>query len=301
MPGEASCVPTFDVWRVDAFTTQPLAGNPAAIVLGADALDECDMARIAREFNLSETAFVLQSTRADFRVRYFTPLLEMPLAGHPTIATAHALRELGRIPLGATVVTFEMPAGIIPVEITVTGLQARYTMTQLEAVFLQTYRAAPVAGALGLGPQDVARLPVQTVSTGAPFLLVPLRSEAALARVVPDRRALFGGARDYLGVHAFVRTHTGTHAFAARHFSPPGEAPEDPATGSACGALAAYARRHGLIGQNEYTVLQGTYVGRPGTIYVQAGGGPHARSAVRVGGNAVTIARGRLELPITRL
>lgn len=294
-------MPTYDVWRVDAFTTQPLAGNPAAIVMGADTLDERDMLRIAREFNLSETAFVLQSTRADFRVRYFTTLLEMPLAGHPTIATAHALRELGRISPETTVVTFEMPAGIFPVEITLAGRQACYTMKQREAVFLRTYPAARVAQMLGLKADDVAELPVQTVSTGAPFLLVPLTSEEALARAIPDRRALFAGACDYLGVHAFARTCTSPHAFTARNFSRPGEVPEDPATGSACGALAAYARRQGLIRRRAYTVTQGTHVGRPGTIHVQAGGGPHAKSAVRIGGNAVTIARGRLELPITGL
>lgn len=268
--------------------------------MDADTLDERDMLRVAREFNLSETAFVLHSARADFRVRYFTPLLEMPLAGHPTIATAHALRELGRIPPEARGVTFEMPAGIIPVEITVAAGQARYTMTQIEALFLRTYPAGPVARMLGLRFADIAELPVQTVSTGAPFLLVPLKSREALDRCVPDRRALFGAARDYLGVHVFVRT-TGTYAFAARNFSPPGEGSEDPATGSACGALAAYARRHRLVRESTYRVTQGTHVGRPGTLYVQAGGDQHATTAVRVGGNAVTIARGRLQLPITQV
>ena len=301
MPGEACSVPTYDVWRVDAFTSEPLAGNPAAIVMDADALDSATMLRIAREFNLSETAFVLASARADFRVRYFTPVMEMPLAGHPTIATAHALRELGRISPRAAGVTFEMPAGIISVSIAADGSGMRYTMTQLPAIFLKIYPRDSIASKLGLRPGDLLDLPVQTVSTGAPFLLVPLASEKALARITPHHRALFQGVPDYVGVHAFARTVGRAHALIARNFGQPGEVLEDPATGSACGAMAAYVRRHNLVDDSEYAVTQGTHVGRPGTIYVQAGGGPCSRTAVRIGGYAVTTARGRLELPITRL
>ena len=269
--------------------------------MDADTLHESDMQRIAREFNLSETAFVLASRRADFRVRYFTPLLEMPLAGHPTLATIHALREFGRIAPDETAVTLEMPAGLVPVQIAPTTPHTRYTMTQIEARFMQVYPAETIARNLGLRPADLADLPIQTVSTGAPFLIVPLASERALDRASPARRALFPPTCDYLGVHVFAETRGGPHAFAARNFSPPGEVFEDPATGSACGAMAAYARRHELIGRAAYTVGQGSHVGRPGTIYVEAAGGSRARTAVRIGGYAITIARGRLELPITQL
>lgn len=291
-------MPTYDVWRVDAFTTQAMAGNPAAIVMDADELDAATMLRIAREFNLSETAFVLSSSHADFRVRYFTPLLEMPMAGHPTIATAHALRECGRISPAAQTVTFEMPAGVISVAIALDGANVRYDMTQLEARFLQTYPPDAIARSLGLKSADLLSQP-QTVSTGAPFLIVNVGSEDALARAAPDHAALVKEACDYLGVHVFARVRTGSHAFIARNFSPPGEILEDPATGSACGAMAAYARRHRLIEDARYTISQGSHVGRPGTVYVEAGGGPCARSPVRIGGHAVTIARGRLQVPIT--
>lgn len=300
MPGEAYDVPTYDVWRVDAFTIHALSGNPAAIVMDAETLDAAAMLRIAREFNLSETAFVLPSSRADFRVRYFTPLLEMPLAGHPTIATAHALRECGRISSAAETVSFEMPAGVIPVAIAADGAHVRYTMTQLEAQFLQTYPPELIARPLGLKATDLSSRP-QTVSTGAPFLMVSLGSEGAVARAAPDHAALFKKPCDYLGVHVFARAQNGPHAFVARNFSPPGEILEDPATGSACGAMAAYVRRYHLVETHVYTVSQGSHVGRPGTVYVEAGGGPCARSPVRIGGHAVTIARGRLQVPITGL
>src|SRR5690606_1458063 len=142
--------------QVDAFTSTPLQGNPCAVVFEADGLAEEQMLAIAREMNLSETAFVLTSERADVRARYFTPAAEIPLAGHPTIATLYALVETGRLPVagGATTVRLELEAGVIPVEVQVEkGRARRVTMSQLRPQFLASYAPAEVLPAFGLEPE----------------------------------------------------------------------------------------------------------------------------------------------------
>ncbi|HEY5256870.1 MAG TPA: PhzF family phenazine biosynthesis protein [Candidatus Baltobacteraceae bacterium] len=280
----------------DAFTREKLAGNPCAVVLDADALDAGTMQRIAREMNLSETAFVVSSRRADIGVRYFTPVHEMPLAGHPTIATAHVLREAGRLHDGTS--TFEMPAGIVPVECGEIDGSPGYTMTQPAPAFLRSYDRAAIAAGLSLNPADLdPTLEPRTVSTGAPMLMVALASRAALDRASPDRAALFADPqRDFISVHVFVRDDDRPYAFLARHFSPPGDVPEDPVTGSACGAMAAYAWSRAVVERRAFVVRQGLHVGRPGDVYVDLLGARDAIAGVRVGGHAVTVARGELLL-----
>ncbi len=287
-----STVPACELYRVSAFTVQALEGNPAAVVLDADALAATAMQAIARELKLSETAFVLRSERADARVRYFTPIEEMPLAGHPTLATVHVLRESGRIAREAEQVTLEMPAGIIPVHIAPDAHGVRYTMRQPAPTFARVYDPERVAGSLHLAADDVLASPApQTVSTGAPMLMVALRSVRALDAATRDPAELFPADRDYMSVHLFTRTNE-PHAFLARHFSPPGDVPEDPVTGSACGAMAAYAYRYGLVDRPAFTVLQGTHVHRPGIVYARVLGTPYAMNGVEIGGYAVTTGRG---------
>jgi trans-2,3-dihydro-3-hydroxyanthranilate isomerase len=280
---------------VDAFTREAFAGNPCAVFPDAGDLDARTMQRIANEMNLSETAFVVPSERADAGVRYFTPIEEMPLAGHPTIATAHVLYGRGRIGARAT---FEMPVGIVPVVCARDGDGLRYTMTQPAPRFLGAVEREWIARGLGLAASELLDAPPpQTVSTGSPMLMVPLAAEGALDRCAPDRAALFADpARAFLSVHAFVRLTGADPAFAARHFSPPGDVPEDPVTGSACGAMSALAFAAGLIDEPVFTVSQGRHVGRPGTVFVEVLGRPDAIAGVRIGGHAVTVATGRLDL-----
>jgi len=281
---------------VDAFTREPFAGNPCAVFPDAGGLDARTMQRIASEMNLSETAFVVPSARADIGVRYFTPIEEMPLAGHPTIATAHVLYGRGRIGARAT---FEMPAGVVPVDCVPSGDGPRYTMTQPAPRFLGTVEPAWVARGLGLATADVLVSPQpQTVSTGSPMLMVGLASLDALDRCAPDRAVLFADpGRPFMSVHAFVRLSGTGPAFAARHFSPPGDVLEDPVTGSACGAMSALAFATGVIDRAVFQVRQGDHVGRPGTAHVEVLGRPDAISGVRVGGDAVAVASGRIFLP----
>jgi trans-2,3-dihydro-3-hydroxyanthranilate isomerase len=283
---------------VDAFTTRPLAGNPCAVVLDARGLDDATMQAIARETNLSETSFVFPGNAdADFTVRYWTPAGEIPLAGHPTIATTHALRETGAIAPERDVVRLTMPAATVPVTIR-RGATTTYAMAQPAPAFLATVPRDEIAAALGL-PEDellVGTTP-QTVSTGTPQLMIALASRDALDRCEPDRRALFRRPeRDWFSVHVFARG-DGEAALVARHFADLGHVVEDPFTGSATGGMAAYCARYGIVRERSFVVHQGAHVHRPGRAEVEVGGEPpDAIGSITVAGAAVTVLRGTLTL-----
>lgn len=284
-----------EVLWVDAFTTVALAGNACAVVMDARGLDESAMLAIARETNLSETAFVFASDVADFGVRYFTPIGEIPLAGHPTIATVHALRESGRIPAGSESVTVHMPAGVIPVSISGTARKRVYGMSQPPPQFGAKLERAMVARALGLATGDLyAKLQPQVVSTGTPQLHVALASRDALDRIAVDRRALFPAERAYFSVHVFARAGDG-FALHARHFADFGDVLEDPFTGSATGGMAAYCARYGIVTDTTYTVAQGMHVHRPGSATVTvAGTPPDDIGRITVAGSAIIVMRATL-------
>jgi len=289
--------------QVDAFTSTPLQGNPCAVIFEADGLAEEQMLAVAREMNLSETAFVLASEQADVRARYFTPAAEIPLAGHPTIATLYALVETGRLPVadGATTVRLELEAGVIPVEVQVEKGRARQViMSQLRPQFLASYAPAEVLPAFGLEPEAArADLPLQTVSTGTPQLMVPLREQEALRRAQidpPAYRALKEKA-DFFSVHLFcMQGFTPAGATSARHLGLPPEPPEDPFTGSATGNMGAYLWRYGLLREPFFVAEQGHWMHRPGQATVEVVGPRHDISTVRVGGEAVAVLEGELRL-----
>lgn len=296
-------MPEFPFMQVDAFTDTPLGGNPCAIVFDADPLDAATMQAIAREMNLSETAFVLRSAVADVGARYFTPADEIPLAGHPTIATIFALAETRRIALrgDATRISLELKAGVIPVDIHAeAGRARRVVMTQLPPQFGRTYDPGDVLPAFGLSPDDaLPGAPIQTVSTGTPQLFVPLRDHGALRRIMVNLGALtrLKEAGDFFSLHLFClggATPAG-HTF-ARHFAPPPDLFEDPFTGSATGGMAAYGWRYGLLDSPGFVAEQGHWMGRPGQAQVEVVGPRDAIEAVRVGGGAVTVVRGTLTL-----
>jgi trans-2,3-dihydro-3-hydroxyanthranilate isomerase len=303
----------FEIVWVDAFTTTPLAGNACAVLLDARGLDDATMQAIARETNLSETSFVFPGEgEADFMVRYWTPIGEIPLAGHPTIATTHALRETGAIPPNKDVVRLKMPAALVPVTIRDNVIlsssngeptsTAVYAMSQPPPTFLGTMPRADMAAALRLREDDLlAGMTPQTVSTGTPQLMIPLASRDALDRAKPDRDALYRrDGRDWFSVHIFARgepDRDGDAALVSRHFADFGDVTEDPFTGSATGGMAAYCARYGIVRQRAYTVAQGMHVHRPGRAQVEvAGDPPHGVGRITVAGPAVTVLRGTLLL-----
>lgn len=289
--------------QVDAFTERPLTGNPCAILFEADDLDDALMLSIASEMNLSETAFVTQSETCDFAVRFFTPAEEIPLAGHPTIATVHALIHSQRVSLEAekTELMLELIGGPIQIEIyTQQDNLPRIVMTQRKPAFLGTYDPAEIMPVFGLEQRDaLPGYPIQTVSTGTPQLMIPLRSHEALRRARPDILAYtrLRQSADFFSPHLFCLggiTERG-NAF-ARHFGVPPDTPEDPFTGSATGGMGAYLWHYGLINRPVFTAEQGHWMGRPGQATVEIIGNPAEIEAVKVGGSAVTILLGELVL-----
>lgn len=296
-------MPTYPFMQVDAFTDRPLGGNPCAILFETDDMDEATMQAIAREMNLSETAFVRRSAVADFGVRYFTPAEEIPLAGHPTIATTFALVDTGRLALTGDIthLTLELQVGPIPVEIFASGGKVqRIVMTQKKPLFLKTYDPAEILPVFNLTQEDaLPDVPIQTVSTGTPQLIVALRNHDALRRARLDAAAYaeFRAHADFFSPHLFcLGGVTEAGQTFARHFGTPPDTMEDPFTGSATGGMAAFLWRYGLLEEPTFIAEQGHWLGRPGQATVEVIGPRDDIETVKVGGAAVTIVRGELIL-----
>ncbi len=298
-------------FQLDVFTTTPLAGNPLAVFPDSHGLDTPTMQALAREMNLSETVFVAPSDTATRRVRFFTPTAEIPLAGHPTVGTWWLLAEREIIPLhgeGITTVTQETDAGVLPVDIVTThGKPAQVVMTQTAPEFgTELADHARLGSALGGPAASLAREPLpQVVSTALPQLMVPMASLGALQALPSGGR---GGALVDLLREAGTEcamcftTETARHdaTVHCRMFAPGLGVPEDPATGSAAGALGAYLVRHGVVtpvdGRATIVVDQGLEVGRPSRIHVTVDGNADSITRVQVGGQAVTVIEGEVRL-----
>lgn len=296
-------MPIYPFMQVDAFTQRPLAGNPCAIIFDADDLSAAQMLAIAKEMNLSETAFVLRSDVADVRARYFTPAEEIPLAGHPTIATIFSLVETGRLPLTGdhTRLMLELQVGPIPIEVVAqNGRIQQIIMTQKKPQFLNSLEPETTLPIFGLTSDDLLPgLPIQVVSTGTPQLMVPLKDHDALRRIEINLTAY----RELRQQAAFFSPHFFCLAGAtpqgntfARHIGVPPDTLEDPFTGSATGGMGAYVWRYGLIEQPTFVAEQGHWMERPGQAWVTVVGPREAIETVQVGGTAVTVLRGELIL-----
>ena len=297
-------MPTLPFMQVDAFTKNALGGNPCAILLDTEDLDSKTMLAIAKEMNLSETAFVRQSARADFGMRFFTPAEEIPLAGHPTIATTFALVHSGRLPLVSDhiAISVELQAGIIEVEIfSRDGKVDKIVMSQKKPVFLSELEASDVMPVFGLQEEDVLPgAPIQIVSTGTPQLMIPLHQLDALKRIQVDVNAYLRLRQDagFFSPHLFcLQGITAEGDVFARHFGVPPDTPEDPFTGSATGGMGAYLWHYGLIDRPVFTAEQGHWMGRPGVAQVEVVGPPEDIETVRVGGSAVLVLEGKFYLP----
>lgn len=297
-------MPTFPFMQVDAFTTQKLAGNPCAVLFEADELKEDEMLAIAREMNLAETAYVMRSNLADYRARYFTPALEIPFAGHPTIAVVHALFESGRLSLTGELseITLDLQAGIIPIEIiSEQGNIKRIIMTQNQPVFMKKYDPDEIMPLFGLESLDLysPQTLIQTVSTGTPQLMVPLKDLEALRRAQMNIPAFkkFRSKSDFYSAHLFCVTGvTSSGDTFARHLDAPPDLLEDPFTGSASGGMAAYLWHYGMIDQPTFIAEQGHWLNRPGQATIEVVGTPEDIRAVKVGGQAVTVVQGDIIL-----
>jgi trans-2,3-dihydro-3-hydroxyanthranilate isomerase len=305
-------VTSFRYCTADVFTDQPFGGNQLAVFPNARDIPEHRLLDVAREFNYSETTFVYPPDDAAHtrRVRIFTPAGEIPFAGHPTVGTAHVLAAIGDIPLAGetTDIVFEEKVGLVPVRIRAAHgnpVFAQLTTAQLPEAGPPPPSREALAAVLGLETAELlndAWAP-QALSVGLPFLYVPLRDRAAVARarVKLDvwERTLVGSWAPELFVFAAGGERPGTD-FHARMFAPGINIPEDPATGSACAALAGYLTprdpRRSRDGTLRWVVEQGFEMGRPSMLAVEAEVADGQLTAVRVGGATVMMSRGTMEI-----
>jgi trans-2,3-dihydro-3-hydroxyanthranilate isomerase len=284
---------------LDVFTSTPLEGNQLAVFTDARGLSDAEMQALAREMNLSETTFILPRDAATekergVRVRIFTTDEELPFAGHPTLGTAMVLHNNG----GGQMVNLDLNVGKIPVQFTTRDGLPFGQMTQRDPQFGQRHMREDVARAAGISVSDIADdVPIQTVSTGNAFAIVPLKSLAVLQNLAPawapmneylkksDAKFFYFVSRQAVNPEAMLQ---------ARMIFYRGE---DPATGSAAGPCAAWAVQYGVIpAEKQELIEQGVEIQRRSRIYVMAGKEDYKVVNIRVGGHAVEVSRGQLSL-----
>jgi trans-2,3-dihydro-3-hydroxyanthranilate isomerase len=303
-------MPSFRFLTADVFTKQRFGGNQLAVFPDARGIDPAVMQQIAREFNFSETTFVLPPSDAKHtrRVRIFTPGSELPFAGHPTVGTAFVLATIGDIPLTGdeTRIVFEEGVGSVPVTIrSVNGVPgfAQLTAARLPELGPPPPPAADLAGALSLAGNEVLNgsFAPESVSCGVEYLYVPVKDRAALgrARVRLDDFERVLGRYSTQKVFLFCDDpELSGSQFRARMFAPGIGVAEDPATGSAAAAFAGYlarrdARREGTL---RWVIEQGFEMGRPSILEAEADVRGGTITAVRVGGHSVLVTRGDFTL-----
>ena len=267
--------------QVDVFTDKPFLGNPVAVVIGADDLDAQTMQRIAGWTNLSETTFLLKSSKADYRLRIFTPRQELPFAGHPTIGSAHAALESGFV-LKKSNLRQECGAGLIELSVENDG------RIFLEGPAAKVERMQTQIPSIPLAPASA----VMKVDVGPVWVVAEMRDAAALAALKPDMSALaeWSESLRVTGATVFASSNDSSSAIHVRSFAPAHGVPEDPVCGSGNLSVAAFlkqtnqARRFG----DTYVARQGMQLGRDGRVSVRVA------ESVQIGGHAVTCVDGAL-------
>ena len=274
---------------VDVFTDTPLEGNQLGVFTDARPLSTEQMQRLARELNYSESTFVLSPEEGGHvKMRIFTPAMEVPFAGHPTLGTAFVLAA----PLQLVEIRIETGRGILPVVLEREGARISFGGMEQPLPSVEPYEAADdLLDALGVARSE---LPVELYDNGIQHVYVCLGSEEEVAALTPDfaRLARNGSA---LTTNCFAGEGT---RWKTRMFAPGGGVPEDPATGSAAGPLALHVARHGLVPfGEEIEISQGAELGRPSKLYARVQGSAENVERVEVGGSAVIVARGEFRLP----
>ena len=289
---------------MDVFTETALAGNQLAVVLAADGIGGDRMQAIAKEMNLSETVFVLKAEQAGSaaRLRIFTPGIELPFAGHPTVGAAWVLWDEGLVAWNAQDFVLEEGVGPVRVRIDRSGALPKFWMTHPRVSFGRVFEdRSAVAGALGLLDNALVEVaPIQAVGTGVPFTFVALKDRESVDAAISDGRALAGALGPEGPVQIVVYSAVGPGHLHTRMFWPAGGIVEDPATGSASGPLGAHAVRYGLVERGETVSIlseQGVKMGRRSLIHIELGyhGTEDLPTRIEVGGSAVPVLTGTLE------
>ena len=291
---------TFSFVQLDVFTSRPLEGNQLAVVADGRGLSDEEMQKLARETNLSETTFILPreaevERREGHKVRIFTVNEELPFAGHPTLGTAWYLRQHS----SSDEIVLDLKVGKIPVRFEQREGRLFGEMRQAEPQFGRTHSHVEVAKVLGVASSELDQnLPIQTVSTGMPFTMVPFRSLATLQKL----NIGWGQMAPYLATVGnpaffyFVCRET-IHANATLHARMIFYNGEDPATGSAAGCCAAWAVEHGVLGPEQQGLIeQGIETRRPSFLHIRAGKPGGQVTNVRVGGNVVQVIDGKVTM-----
>ena len=270
----------------DVFTDTPLTGNQLAVFTDGRDVDDETMQKLAKEMNFSETVFVLPAEQGGHaRIRIFTPVAELPFAGHPILGTAFVLGA----PLQLGELRLETGSGIVPVTLEREGARIVFGWMQQPVPEFEPFaKAEKLQELLGVRSQ----LPVELYHLGPNHVYLELASTDEVARLAPDFAAL--GRLTEVGVNCFAG---GGTRWKTRMFAPVSGVAEDPATGSAAGPLAMHLLRHGRIAAgDEIEISQGDELGRPSKLYARVSGTPEQIERVEVGGSAVIVARGEFKL-----
>jgi trans-2,3-dihydro-3-hydroxyanthranilate isomerase len=281
-------VASFRYVVADVFTDTALQGNQLAVFTDARAIPEATLQPLAREINFSETVYVYPAEQGGHaRIRIYTPSVEVPFAGHPTLGTAFILAA----PLQLGEINLETGRGIVPVQLEREGPRITFGWMSQPIPTVQPYeRVDDLLAALGL---KESVLPVEVYDNGLQHVYVALETEDEVAHLEPNLRAL-AHLPDALGINCFAGEGT---RWKTRMFAPAGGVPEDPATGSAAGPLACHLARHGRIAfGDEIEISQGVEIKRPSKLYARVEGSPEKIEKVEVGGSAVIVARGEFKL-----
>jgi len=286
---------------LDVFAEEKYTGNQLAVFLDGVGFSESEMQILAKEMNYSETTFILTDRvqHDGYPVRIFTPAEEVPFAGHPTLGTAYAIqREIIKKPVDRLIL--KLTVGDIPVAFTYqNGKPQSLWMTQKAPLFGEIFKAETMAEMLSLQALDIdPRFPIQEVSTGLPFIIVPLKNLKAVKKALVKRELFFEFIknREVKSVLIFAsETYSPDHQVNARVFVDYFGIPEDPATGSANGCLAGYLVKYRYFSSPaiDITVEQGYEIGRPSQLYLKA----HEESGkfhIEVGGKVKEVAEGKL-------
>ena len=277
---------TFRYVVCDVFTDEPLAGNQLAVFTDAREIPEGQLQRLARETNLSETTFVYPPEGdGHVKMRIFTPVAELPFAGHPTLGTAFVLAA----PLQLGEIRIETGRGTVAVTLEREGARIVFgRMAQPLPSVTPFERADELLAAVGVESQ----LPVELYDNGVPHVLVACSSEDEVAALAPDLQRV-----ESLGAYGINCFAGAGGRWKTRMFAPGLGVAEDPATGAAAGPIAYHLVRHGRIGfGDEIEIVQGVEIGRPSTLYARVDGTADAVERIEVGGSAVVVARGEFRL-----
>lgn len=286
--------------QVDAFTSIPFGGNPAGVVTDANNISDDIKQKIAKEMNLSETAFVSKSNVADFKVQFFTPNFEVDLCGHATIATFDTLYKEGKLDLSKNKIYQETKAGILPIEIMDRDEKKVFMMTQVNPKYknLDSLRDE-VANMMGLKSEDLLPSPIEYVSTGLGWLVFGVKDLSTLENISPNLNEIskLSEENDIAGISLFsLETFDKDCSYHIRSIAPYCGVTEDPVCGTGNGCVSSYIVHNKIVQGNKIYLVgeQGNFVNRPGKVYVEIESENDEIVDIKIGGEATAVLEGEI-------